>query len=367
MAILVATIILTATSGAKAQLPSIPSPTILGWPTCPEIQYQNGVFVYGDHATHHQPDDKHGIIENVLPNGTQLPNRNLYGVDDVYKVPGSGDMQFVQCYCAFDDPDVPDGYGIQTLWRVAQFCDEATGDEKCAEDGCRWNIPYYSATDNCAPAIALHSNFYACVPQCGNGVVDVNEQCDDGNRVDGDGCSAACQFEDEICTDQIDNDGDDLVDCFDTEDCACDPPFEDPTKIDFNVGAGGLDRLKASGFSPPAATFDPTLDTFCVMLATPTGKIWSECLLPGSFVSKGIVLRYKNKNAKNIGGFAKVAVYRYANRMKFTIQAYGDLTGACGLGVTGLQTTYGEYNVFFAVPWTPTSGGCKAHFIHKLP
>ncbi|MBQ8037167.1 MAG: DUF4215 domain-containing protein, partial [Proteobacteria bacterium] len=33
------------------------------------------------------------------------------------------------------------------------------------------------------------------VPQCGNGVIDSGEQCDDGNKVNGDGCSADCQTE----------------------------------------------------------------------------------------------------------------------------------------------------------------------------
>jgi len=32
-------------------------------------------------------------------------------------------------------------------------------------------------------------------PYCGDGVVDANEQCDDGNAVDGDGCSATCTIE----------------------------------------------------------------------------------------------------------------------------------------------------------------------------
>ena len=30
---------------------------------------------------------------------------------------------------------------------------------------------------------------------CGNGVVDLGEQCDDGNGVNGDGCSSACRIE----------------------------------------------------------------------------------------------------------------------------------------------------------------------------
>jgi cysteine-rich repeat protein len=34
-----------------------------------------------------------------------------------------------------------------------------------------------------------------CKFECGNGVLDVGEQCDDGNRVCGDGCSATCHIE----------------------------------------------------------------------------------------------------------------------------------------------------------------------------
>jgi len=34
------------------------------------------------------------------------------------------------------------------------------------------------------------------VPRCGDGIVDVSEECDDGNVVAGDGCSAACRGED---------------------------------------------------------------------------------------------------------------------------------------------------------------------------
>jgi len=34
-----------------------------------------------------------------------------------------------------------------------------------------------------------------CSEACGNGVVNAGEACDDGNRLNGDGCSAACQPE----------------------------------------------------------------------------------------------------------------------------------------------------------------------------
>jgi cysteine-rich repeat protein len=36
-----------------------------------------------------------------------------------------------------------------------------------------------------------------CEPFCGDGILDEGEECDDGNNVDGDGCSATCTVEDE--------------------------------------------------------------------------------------------------------------------------------------------------------------------------
>ena len=36
---------------------------------------------------------------------------------------------------------------------------------------------------------------YTCGDACGNGVQDATETCDDGNRIDGDGCSSYCQLE----------------------------------------------------------------------------------------------------------------------------------------------------------------------------
>ncbi|MBI5621355.1 DUF4215 domain-containing protein, partial [Candidatus Falkowbacteria bacterium] len=57
---------------------------------------------------------------------------------------------------------------------------------------------------------------------CGNNELDDNEECDDGNTIDGDGCSSSCQIESVLlaaCSDGIDNDGDGLTDYPDDPGC----------------------------------------------------------------------------------------------------------------------------------------------------
>lgn len=49
------------------------------------------------------------------------------------------------------------------------------------------------------------------VPTCGNGVLDCGEECDDGNSIDGDGCSAKCEVEPE---DDCDDAFEDFVDAW---------------------------------------------------------------------------------------------------------------------------------------------------------
>jgi len=43
------------------------------------------------------------------------------------------------------------------------------------------------------------------VPYCGDGIKDKNEYCDDGNNLNGDGCSKTCRFEcpNGVCTPNI--------------------------------------------------------------------------------------------------------------------------------------------------------------------
>ncbi|MBP7061910.1 DUF4215 domain-containing protein [Patescibacteria group bacterium] len=44
----------------------------------------------------------------------------------------------------------------------------------------------------------------SCFSVCGNGVPEANEQCDDGNLIDGDGCGSVCTIDPFLCS-QITN------------------------------------------------------------------------------------------------------------------------------------------------------------------
>ena len=84
--------------------------------------------------------------------------------------------------------------------------------------------------------------------ECGDGVVNLGESCDDGNLVSGDGCASGCSIEGLIipcgikvwaCGDGIDNDGDGKVD---TDDVECISPCDDDeASFKTNIHGAGED------------------------------------------------------------------------------------------------------------------------------
>ena len=104
-----------------------------------------------------------------------------------------------------------DACRIETGWvcdRVTQECEPECGDairvsiEACDDgnlingDGCDSSCRLEGPQWLCQSyVLALDSTTSVCEPVCGDQVVTGAETCDDGNTVDGDGCSAACQVE----------------------------------------------------------------------------------------------------------------------------------------------------------------------------
>jgi cysteine-rich repeat protein len=57
--------------------------------------------------------------------------------------------------------------------------------------------PVVFGSANPVASLIADPNLMPC-PVCGNGVTEPPEQCDDGNRNDGDGCSSNCQMEEPV-------------------------------------------------------------------------------------------------------------------------------------------------------------------------
>ena len=118
-----------------------------------------------------------------------------------------------------------------------------------------------------------------CAITCGDGTVETWEACDDGNTVNGDGCSAACAIE-ELCNGldddmdgEIDNgfadtDGDGLADCVDSEECdgldndgdgEVDNGFPDTNE---NGVADGLEPVDTGDSGEPTDTADTSIEPY---------------------------------------------------------------------------------------------------------
>jgi len=95
---------------------------------------------------------------------------------------------------------------------------------------------------------------------CGDGVVDLTEECDDGNTVGGDGCDETCRIDNCVPTVEVCNGEDDDCDGVADEDgiCSCSDPL-------------ALTLVRVETVAGPGNAADPTL----VWSGTEYGAVWS--------------------------------------------------------------------------------------------
>jgi len=77
----------------------------------------------------------------------------------------------------------------------------------------------------------------AAKPSCGNGKVEAGEECDDGNRTAGDGCSASCRADQERIV---------VARLIEGQRIEGDPKIAPPDPVKQALARSGLDRLVAT-------------------------------------------------------------------------------------------------------------------------
>jgi len=100
-------------------------------------------------------------------------------------------------------------------------------------------------------------------PVCGDGVVDVGEQCDDMNNIDGDGCSSTCQSETAQTAEFV------VPCCVGGDPAACSPDatLDLPVALTIDPGAAGFSSGAAATYT---ASIDSTLAQNVTMLILST-------------------------------------------------------------------------------------------------
>ncbi len=101
--------------------------------------------------------------------------------------------------CNFDCTLPTCGDGL-TNTAAGEQCDDsgesATCDDDCTAVSCGDGNVNATAGEECDPPNGVNCDALCQrIASCGDGVLDSGEQCDDGNNVSGDGCSATCQSE----------------------------------------------------------------------------------------------------------------------------------------------------------------------------
>jgi len=76
------------------------------------------------------------------------------------------------------------------MLKAGEICDDGiAGDFEGCLDDCTGEYPgwHCSGGNQFNPSI--------CLEQCNDGIITTSEDCEDGNVVNGDGCSASCLYE----------------------------------------------------------------------------------------------------------------------------------------------------------------------------
>jgi hypothetical protein len=212
---------------------------------------------------------------------------------------------------------------------------------------------------------------------CGDGVFnpECGEECDEDNG--------------EICNNDIDDDGDMLVDCADPDcnqfpietcddECRLVPPCvplqRDPAVISFGVSAGalgdGTERAAPTGHGKysfhariePTTPIDPISEGFLLTLSNANGEIYRAELDASDFTWTRSSYVYKAEDPEKVmaeGGIMRIGLRKrfYSGKPGFGIRfkAYGDFSRATLPHMT-TQVYFGDDVGFVSATWSGEAG-----------
>ncbi len=129
---------------------------------------------------------------NKIEETEQCDDGNLINYD------GCGSLCKIESTCSDSDGGNWPAVNGFVQYGMTKFSDSCVTPLLVKEHICLSTYQMASVLVSCAYGCANNSCLLAPLSVCGNGVVEIGEQCDDSNAVAGDGCSATCQTEQTI-------------------------------------------------------------------------------------------------------------------------------------------------------------------------
>ncbi|MFN8546139.1 MAG: vWA domain-containing protein [Candidatus Binatia bacterium] len=164
------------------------------------------------------------------------------------------------------------------------------------------------------------------VPVCGDGHIDTPpEQCEPPNSTT---CSATCQLK-EDCGNQVDDDGDGLIDCKDSDCPPCPPPHKDPSTIKFDTSGHHRDLFTTHGRLPLVGAVDPRNEDLAIVLTRVDGTVIFRTTVPsGAITGVGTSYKFKDRTGARADGLVLVKLANHMGVWTYKAKAYANLSGA---------------------------------------
>jgi cysteine-rich repeat protein len=181
----------------------------------------------------------------------QCPHLESYAASPLQTAVGT----YVTLTAAVTDPE-GDPWSVRwtaSAGNVVLTPEPARAEYRCTVEGRHTLTLTVTDGRHCAQTEQVEVTCVPRIPSCGDGYVDVREECEDGNVVDGDGCSSVCQLE-PVCGDGVRHppEGCDDGNTIDSDGCSswCQPD-------DSGLAANRCPRLRSLVVAPGASASLP--------------------------------------------------------------------------------------------------------------